>query len=208
MANGSRRNYTREQLAYLAARIMAQDGVNDFAAAKRKAARQAGMTDSKQLPDNREIEEALRTYQALYQSEAQGEALLRLRRLAVQAMELLAPFNPHLLGPVLAGTAGEHSDIDLQLFSDSDKDLELFLLNRRITYQSGSRKIRWGDRQRTVPFFSLPLEGALVNVTLLATDDLRVSQKHKSDGRPVERAKLAQVKALLEATVVPGRPAP
>ena len=199
MANDSRRNYTREQLAYLAARIMAQDGVQDFAVAKRKAARQAGMSDSTQLPDNREIEEALRTYQALYQSETQGEALLRLRRIALQAMELFARFNPYLIGPVLTGTAGEHSDIDLQLFTDSDKDVELFLLNGHIDYQSGSRKIRLGDRQRALPFFSIPLEGVLVNVTLFATDDLRVSQKHKSDGRPIERAKLAQVRALLEA---------
>src|SRR5262249_44501735 len=66
-----RDNNLRRHLAHQAARLMAVDGVADFAAAKWKAARQAGLADSNLLPDNEEIEEALREYQALYQSEDQ-----------------------------------------------------------------------------------------------------------------------------------------
>ena len=53
-ANG-RQGGLRERIAHLAARIMAEDGVDDFAYAKRKAARQAGARDARAMPDNKEI---------------------------------------------------------------------------------------------------------------------------------------------------------
>ena len=39
----------RERIAQLAARLMAVDGIDDFALAKRKAARQAGAPDTRNL---------------------------------------------------------------------------------------------------------------------------------------------------------------
>jgi hypothetical protein len=47
-------------------------------------------------------------------------------------MEQLAEFHPYLTGAVLNGTAGEHDDIHLQLFADSAKEVEIFLLNRNV----------------------------------------------------------------------------
>jgi len=197
MGNGSKRNQTREHLAYLAARLMAEDGISDYSTAKRKAARQAGVPDTHQLPDNREIEAALRAYQALYQRDTQAECLRQLREWALEAMDLLAPFNPHLTGPVLTGTAGPHSRIDLQLFADSEKEVEMFLLNRHIPYEAGSRRVHLGDRLLTLPVLEVPLEDYELALTVYQTDDLRIVQKHKADGRPVERARRAQVEALM-----------
>jgi hypothetical protein len=57
----------RRHIAYIAARMIAEDGIADYATAKQKAARQAGLADMNLLPDNQEIEEALREYQGLYQ---------------------------------------------------------------------------------------------------------------------------------------------
>ena len=42
MGRESGRNDTRSRIAHLAARLMAEDGIEDYALAKRKAARQAG----------------------------------------------------------------------------------------------------------------------------------------------------------------------
>ena len=53
--NRSRRDQNlRSHLAYLAARLIAEDGVGDYASAKQKAARQAGLADANLLPDNSE----------------------------------------------------------------------------------------------------------------------------------------------------------
>ena len=187
----------RSHLAYLAARLMAEGGIHDYAQAKQKAARQAGVPDTHSLPDNREIEEALRAYQALYHREEQSEALTLLRRQAVHLMELFAPFNSYLVGSVLTGTAGRYSDINLHLFCDSVKDVEMFLLNRNMPYESGLRRTRLGDRQIDVSTLTLDVDGATATLTVFHTDDLRIVPKYRADGRPVERARLPQVKALL-----------
>src|SRR4051812_49281006 len=108
----------RARIAAAAARIMAEDGVDDFAFAKRKAARQLGAVDTHSLPRNDEIEAELRAYRALYQAEDHPFVVEELRRTALEAMKLLERFSPYLTGPVLKGIAGPFAEIDLQLFPD------------------------------------------------------------------------------------------
>ena len=195
-----KRNHHREHLAYLAARIMAEDGTQDYSAAKRKAARQAGVPSTQQLPDNREIDMALRSWQALYQRDTREPLLRELRQAALAAMKLLQPFNPWLIGSVLSGTAGPHSDINLQLFTDDGKALELFLLSQQWEYQVGDRRMRIGDRTIDASVISFVMQGIVVNATLLPLDLQRITQK-TGDGRAVERASMVQVEALLVPTV-------
>ena len=66
MGRESGRNDTRSRIAHLAARLMAEDGIEDYSLAKRKAARQAGLGDTRELPGNEEIDAALQLYQAIY----------------------------------------------------------------------------------------------------------------------------------------------
>src|ERR1051326_3811278 len=92
----SRQSGTRARIAAAAARIMAEDGIDDFALAKRKAARGLGAVDAHSLPGNDEIEEALRQYRALFQGTEQGERIAALRRIALDAMQELERFRPYL----------------------------------------------------------------------------------------------------------------
>jgi hypothetical protein len=75
MPRDTGRNDRRSRIAYLAARLMAEDGIEDYALAKRKAARQAGVPDTRELPANEEIAEALRTYQQIYHPEEHRDRL-------------------------------------------------------------------------------------------------------------------------------------
>jgi hypothetical protein len=187
----------RSHLAYLAARLMADGVAQDYGQAKHKAARQAGVPDTHSLPDNREIEEALRTYQALYRNEEHEHVLTHLRLQAVALMERLSQFNPYLVGSVLIGTAGRHSDINLHLFCDSSKDVEIFFLNQGIPYAGGMRRAHLGVRSLDVPTLTFDFDGITVTLAVFATDDLRIAPKHRADGRPVERAPMARVRELL-----------
>jgi hypothetical protein len=196
-ARSRRDNNLRRQLAYIAARLMAEDGIADFAAAKWKAARQAGLEDANLLPDNQEIEAALREYQGLYQSEDQPAHLRRLREIAVMVMRDFGEFRPALVGSVLSGTAGQHSEIDLQLFTDDPKSLTLFLLNRRYRFEEGSRRMRRGERLDEVPRFRLEVEGVPVTLTVLDRDDERVTPGRARASEAPQRARLAEVEALL-----------
>src|SRR6267378_5555765 len=99
----NRQTAMRTRIAAAAARIMAEDGVDDFALAKRKAARQLGALDTQALPSNDEIEAELRAYRALYQADDHPRLIGELRRIALDAMQALEQFNPYLTGPVLKG---------------------------------------------------------------------------------------------------------
>lgn len=188
----------RERIAQLAARLIAEEGIQDYAFAKRKAARQMGVAATHNLPGNAEIEQALRVHQALYQKDEHQARLRAMRRQALEAMRLLERFNPFLTGSVLNGTAARHSDINIHLFTDSDKEVELFLLNRQLPYRRGEKRYRFGDEFRAIPVFTLHGEAAEINLAVFSVEDLRQPPRSPVDGKQTERARTAQVEALLE----------
>jgi hypothetical protein len=192
------RNDERSRIAHLAARIMAEDGVEDYAIAKRKAARQAGSADTRQLPTNEEIDAALRTHQTLYGGESHQLRLRELRLCAIEVMRDLEAFNPYLTGSVLSGNAGKYADIDLQLFAPSPKAVELYLIDRDIEYRTGQRRLYVGDIMRTVPTFRIDTAGVEVELVVLALDDLRGPVRSTLEGKPIERARREAVEALLQ----------
>lgn len=196
--NRSRRDDNqRRHLAYLAARLMAEEGVQDYAYAKQKAARQAGLADSHALPDNREIEAALREYQGLYQSDNQPAELRQLREVAVKVMREFEQFRPMLVGAVLNGTANQFSEVTLQLFADDPKSLPLFLLNRRYRFEQGERRVRVGDDWADVPQYFLEVDGAPVTLALYSRGDEHLAPRARPEAEGPQRARLADVEALL-----------
>ena len=196
MSRNSARNITREHLAHLAARIMAEDGVEDHALAKRKAARQAGSPDTRQLPDNDEIDAALEIYRGLYQRDHPAQ-LLELRECAVEIMRELSRFNPYLTGSVLNGNAGKFADIQIQVFAESDKEVELDLLNRGVRYESASIKLYAGDLPIDAAVLSFEHQAITVRLTVLTVRELRARIKASPNGKPIERAAQADVEILL-----------
>ena len=80
----ARQNGMRASIAAAAARIMAEEGVDSFALAKRKAARRLGASEREALPANEEIEGELRAYRALYQAEVHPERIAALRHVTVE----------------------------------------------------------------------------------------------------------------------------
>jgi hypothetical protein len=195
----AKQQQARLRIAAAAARLMAQDGIDDFALAKRKAARQLGLGDTQALPGNHEIEEQLRTYQGLYQEQEQRERLRELRRIALEVMCEIADFHPYLTGQVLSGTAGRYSEVDIQVFTNDAKLLELQFLNRNIAYDVCEQR-RWiGGESRSISVLTLDWDGNEVNISVLGTNDERVSIKTSSKGLVVERAALSAVKLLVEA---------
>ena len=201
--NGNNRQM-RERIAQLAARLMAVDGIDDFALAKRKAARQAGAPDTRNLPNNEEVEQALRAYQQLYQADEQQARLRHLRQNAREMMQLLAQFDPHLSGSVLSGSAGKYSDINIHLFTDSVKDVEMFLLNRQIPYRSRERRVYIGGEQRSVPNFSVSTDDADFDITVFAPRDLRYQLRTTAEGKPFDRARIDWLDSVLESAGTAG----
>lgn len=115
---------------------MADGSIGDYRRAKVKAARTLGLGEGAVLPSNEEVAAELRAYQSLFgEDEDQAACLRELRQIALDVMKLLADFRPYLTGTVLDGTAGRFSEVEIQLFADSGKDVEIYLLSRNIIYE-------------------------------------------------------------------------
>ena len=184
----------RRRIAHAAARILAEDGSLDYGSAKRKAARQLGAPDSGNLPDNQQIEEALRSYQALYQADETRTQLALLRQVAIEYMERLADFDPHLTGPVLNGTAGRHAGINLQLFTDQQKEVEFLLMGLGTPYQAAEHRAAEAP-QRIYPRFVIDDPRAPIEIVVFPAAELRGMKRLQADGNP-RRVRLPQARAL------------
>jgi hypothetical protein len=187
----------RAEIAAAAARIMAEDGIDDYALAKRKAARQLGATDTHALPGNDEIERALRDYLSVYQSEDHPERVRELRATALAVMRELEQFSPYLTGPVLKGLAGPYTGIELQLFPDSAKEVEIFLLNRDIPFESSDARRYTGDRARSATVLALDWAGVPVRLSVFDSRDERVTLKTSQAGKIIDRAAIAELTQLI-----------
>jgi hypothetical protein len=186
----------RSELVHAAARLIAEDGL-DYGFAKRKAVRQLGLPESFPLPSNAEVEGAVRDYQAIYQEEEQVERIAFLRCAAIELMHRLTPFSPWLTGSVLEGTAGRHARIDLLLFPDSAKEVEIFLLDQGISFHHANPK---SDRVEAV--LAIDDEDMPANLIILSPRDERINFK-THDGRPRERARVEAVEAICAAADQP-----
>jgi hypothetical protein len=125
-----------ETLAQAAARLVVDDGL-EYGAAKRKAARDQARRGGRrsELPSNEAVEDEVRDYLALFQADSQPSELESLRRVALQWMERLSEFRPHLAGAVWRGTATRRSAIQIELYCDDPKAAEIALLDRQIRFE-------------------------------------------------------------------------
>ncbi|HDP88941.1 MAG TPA: hypothetical protein ENN42_03160, partial [Thioalkalivibrio sp.] len=146
----------RERLliAEEAARLVLDEGFEDFGLAKRKAAEHLGLGATRNLPKNVEVEAAVLERQSLFQTEAERANVARLREAALQAMRMFESYAPRLVGSALKGTAHAGRRITLHLFADSVEELCFLLMDRKIPYQLGERRLRFGGEFRALPTVS------------------------------------------------------
>ena len=193
-----------EGIAQTTARLVVEEGL-EWGPAKRRALREMGLPARTALPDNDQVEEAVREYIQIFCADTQPRELWALRQLALVWMERMAPFRPHVGGAVWRGTATRLSDVYLQLFCDDPKSAEIALIDHHVDYDP-----------RTVPgFHGEPVEALsigskspelneIIGVHLLIydLDDLRGALKPDAKGR-TPRGDVAALRRLLEETMNP-----
>ena len=184
------------EIAAAAARLVVEDGM-EYGPAKRRAARALGATAA-DLPDNDLLEDEIRAYLALFCADTQPAELAALRAVALEWMQRLAAFRPHLAGAVWRGTATRHSDVHLELYCDDSKSAELALIDQRIDYEVSSAP---GPRGRTVDQLTVHVPSdalgqvVQVHLVILDYDDLRGALRADGRGR-APRGDLAALRAL------------
>ncbi|MBS0389175.1 MAG: hypothetical protein JSR15_11910, partial [Proteobacteria bacterium] len=198
--NSPRSENLRRAIAQEAARVMAEHGIQDFRAAKRKAAERFGVAaDEGSLPSNAEIEASLVEYQRLFGADTHGATLRAQRSVALRAMRSLAAFTPRLVGPVLHGTATAHNDVQLHLFTDQPESVALNLLDRGVGHEVGEHRLRLdAERFQVFPAVQFEIDEHMIDATVFPIDGIRQAPISPVDGRPMRRADADELEALLE----------
>lgn len=186
------------EIAATAVRFVVEEGL-EYAAAKRRAGRQLGLSARVPWPDNAAMDEAVREYIDIFCPDTQAVELRALREVALLWLERLDDFRPHLGGAVWHGTATRHSDIYIQLFCEDPKTAEWALLDRKVDYHPGTVTGWRGD-----PVDALTVrvrcealnDWVLVHLMVHDLDDLRGALKPDGqDRRP--RGDAQALRALL-----------
>ena len=195
-ANGSDR--ARRVLAQEAARIIVEQGIEDYRAAKIKAAERLGMSTRGALPGNAEVEQAIGEHLALFGRESHLDLLRVLRRAALSAMELLAPFTPRLVGPVLHGTANANSAVNLHVFADDAETVAARLQDCSVHYRPFERRLKSRrDHAETFAAFRFNRDEAAIEATVFPVDGVRQAPISPVDGKPMRRADKNAILKLL-----------
>jgi len=194
-------NKTRLRISREAARLMAEEGVLDFHAAKRKAVERLNLPEGQHLPSNPEVEQALSEHLQLFHARDLPQTRQRLRRLAAQAMRLLERFEPRLVGSLLSGNVTRFSEIELHVTADTPELVAFFLRDQGIPYEETNKRLRFGgDRSEILPVYRFLAEDAHIELTVFTTIAAREAPSNPADGRPMKRVSLKDVEALISQT--------
>ncbi len=197
---GSGFDQMRRRLAVEAARVMSESGIRDFQMAKRKAAERLGANEKSHLPNNAEIEEALREHQRLFQASEHPQTLRRLRQEARDAMKFFEDFEPRLVGAVLEGTADRFSAVTLHLFCDAPEHVMILLDENGIAYEEHNRKLKFAhDKMQEFPALIIPRGDIRIDLTLLPPEAIRQAPLDRVDDKPMKRATLNTLEDLLKS---------
>jgi len=192
----------RQMLAQEAARIIVEQGIQDFRLAKTKAAERLGLSGRGSLPGNSEIQDAVSEHLKLFGRESHLNLLQMMRRAALSAMEILSPFSPRLVGPVLNGTAAANSAVNLHVFSDTPELIAMKLDEQQMSYKAYERRLKSRrDQAETFAGFRFLHDESSIEATVFPVDGMRQAPISPVDGRPMKRADHSAVRMLLDQDV-------
>ena len=195
----------KSEIAAIAAGLIVEEGL-EYGPAKRRAVKQLALPARTALPDNDEIEEAVRDHLALFCADTQPAELAALRELALVWMERLGQFRPYLAGAVWRGTATRLSDIHIQLFCDDPKSAEIALIEHNVDYEPRTVTGFAGGSVEALSLRSVckPLNEIIgVHLLVYDHDDLRGALRPDARGR-TPRGDLAAVQKLLSMSIAAG----
>lgn len=186
------------EIAAAAAALIVEEGL-EYGPAKRRAVKQLALPGRIELPDNDQIEDAVREYISVFCGDTQPAELKALRELALVWMTRMNPFRPYLTGAVWHGTATRLSDIYIQLFCDDPKSAEIALIEHNVDYEPQTIIGFTGTSVEALSMSSLcaPLSETVgVHYVVYDHDDLRGALRPDGKGRK-PRGDLAAVQKLL-----------
>ncbi|MGH8551558.1 MAG: hypothetical protein ACRERU_23715 [Methylococcales bacterium] len=186
----------KQLIARESAKILIEEGIDDFQLAKQKAARRLGYGPTHPLPGNEEIEHAVHEYHRLFRARIQDSHIRKLRSVALKAMTFLADFSPRLVGNVVDGTAGQHSPVVIYLAADNPEPVVISFLNANIPFVESSRRRLIAGKQMVYPVLNFMHDDIKIEAHILAEIPFR--ECFQSRQSPTQSATMDRVKTILD----------
>jgi len=190
--------FLRSEIAQTAARLVAEGEAEDFASAKRKAAIRLGIENSRNMPDDLQVQTALITYLQFFEGESLELRLTTMRCQALAAMRVFEQFSPRLVGPVLYGSAVANSAVTLHLYTDELESVTRHLYDLTIDYRLASRRLKLSqNRHEEFPTYLVVNQGIDFELIVFRQSYFTHPPLSALDGRRYKRADTAAVEKLL-----------
>lgn len=189
-------NNLRRLLVREAARLMYEEGIEQYLDAKRKAAKKILGKQKIHLPSNGEISDELYQLSLFNRGDELSETLFEMRLLAMDVMEHLESFSPRLIGSVSTGRIRHGSDIDLHIFTDSLERLQNSLDILQWRYEI---KQVWIEKNnRPVEYIHVYLDFEYpVELSVYPTNEIRIRGRSSTDGKPIHRLSISALRNLV-----------
>ncbi|RYF72766.1 MAG: hypothetical protein EOO22_10190 [Comamonadaceae bacterium] len=189
---------SKREIAAAAARLVVEEGF-EYGPAKRRAVRDLALPSRTPLPNNDEVEAEVREYIELFCADTQPGELRALRELALEWMERMSAFRPHIGGAVWHGTATRLSDVYIQLFCDDSKSAEIALIDHHVDYEPRTVTGFHGEQVDALSIHATSRtlgEDVGVHLLIYDFDDLRGALRSDAQGR-APRGNLEALRRLL-----------
>jgi hypothetical protein len=122
-----------------------------------------------------------------------------MRRKSLKAMRLLNKFEPRLVGPVLTGTATQHTEITIHLFHDEPEQIGFHLDEHGIPYTCCEKIIRISLNEKTnLPAYRFIAENDIIILIIFPERHKNLNPISSVSNKPMQRASLQQVESLIK----------
>ncbi len=163
----------KQRIAQESARILIEEGIDDYQIAKQKAAKRLGYGSAHPLPGNDEIEIAVTEFHRLFRSRVQESHIQKLRTIALEAMIFLKCYSPRLVGKIVDGSAGQHSPVVVYVSADSPEPVVITFLNTGISYAESSRYRLIAGRKILYPVLEFVRNEIKIEIHILGAKPFR-----------------------------------
>lgn len=191
-------DHRRTVIAQEAARLMQEHGLKDFRSAKEKAGERLGLEDSGALPSNQEVASAIAEHNRIFCADTHDELISLLRGAALRLMQEIGQFSPRLIGAVLAGSASEHSAVELHVFSDEPEAVGTILESLGHSVRPFEQRLRVRrDQTELFPGYRMCRDGMQFDITVFPERGRGNAPLSAVDGRPMRRATAKDIESLI-----------
>lgn len=194
----------RLSIAQEAARLLATHQASTISHARQKAIQRLGIRNRADWPSTAEIDRAFHDYQALFKPHASQQNRHHLLQYAIEAMQFLDPFAPHLTGAILQGNVPQHTTLELHLFTEPPETVALFLDAQRIPFRLHHKHYRLRPDTSTLsqyPCYQLIAENIPFELVIFPLKNQHQLPWQPHENQCLNRASYQQVQALLAAHI-------